>query len=113
MTYADSKASQRLPAIHQVFLLYLYLQVLDFLTTIAFLMNGVREANPFVRLVLSLVPNPVAGLLAVKLLALLLGIYCWRVKRERLLSYINMLFAALVAWNVIALILGSLATRPS
>ncbi len=113
MTYADSKVAERAPAIRQVFLSYIYLQLLDFLTTIAFLTNGVREANPFVHLMLTLFPNPIAGLLAVKLLALFLGVYCWRMRRERLLWYGNILFGALVAWNLIALILGSLAPRPA
>ena len=105
MTYADAKVTTSGFSIHQVLLHYTYLQVLDFLTTIAFLMHGVREANPFVRMMLSLVPNPVAGLLAVKVLALLLGLYCWRMKRTRLLTWINALFALLVAWNLVALIL--------
>jgi hypothetical protein len=61
--------------------------------------------------VLGVVPNPIEGLLVVKLLALLLGIYCWRLRRERLLSYINVLFALLVAWNLVALILGSMPAR--
>ena len=113
MTYADAKVNARSGAIHQLLLHYTYLQVLDFLTTIAFLVNGVSEANPFVRYVLTLVPNPLAGLLIVKMLALLLGFYCWRLRRERLLSYINVLFAALVAWNLIALILGSLGAHPA
>src|SRR5579871_814538 len=104
MSYAEAKVNDRASAVHQVFLHYTYLQVLDFLTTIAFLVNGVMEANPFVRFVLNLVPNPIAGLLLVKFLALLLGLYCWRLRRERLLSYINVLFAVLVAWNLIALI---------
>lgn len=112
MTYADAKVAARTGAVHQLLVQYTYLQILDFLTTIAFLVNGVAEANPFVRFVLTVIPNPVAGLLAVKLLALLLGIYCWRLRRERLLVCINVLFAALVAWNLIALILGSLAARP-
>jgi len=112
MTYADAKVNAGSGAVHQLLVQYTYLQILDFLTTIAFLVNGVAEANPFVRFVLTVIPNPVAGLLAVKLLALLLGIYCWRLRRERLLSYINVLFAALVAWNLVALILGSLAARP-
>ncbi|HLH00658.1 MAG TPA: DUF5658 family protein [Bryobacteraceae bacterium] len=108
MTYADAKVTAPRASVHHVFLNYTYLQILDFLTTIAFLVHGVREANPFVRMILGLVPNPIAGLLAVKLLALLLGIYCWRMKRERLLIYINAMFAILVAWNLIALILISL-----
>ncbi len=113
MTYADARAIERAPAIHQAFLHFTYLQILDFLTTIAFLVNGGREGNPFVRLALGVVGNPIAALLAVKLLAVLLGVYCWRMRRERLLTYINVLFAAVVAWNVISLILGSVGTRPA
>lgn len=112
MTYADAKVADRTGSVHQLLVQYTYLQILDFLTTIAFLANGVSEANPFVRFVLGVVPNPIAGLLVVKLLAVLLGLYCWRLRRERLLSYINVMFAALVAWNLVALILGSLPARP-
>jgi len=87
---------------------YSYLQVLDFLTTIAFLVNGVREGNPVVRLALALGPNPLESLLAIKVLALMLGIYCWRLGRQQLLARINLLFALVIAWNLVALILGSL-----
>jgi|SRR5215469_3030207 len=107
MAYADTKLNEGFSPIRQLFLNYTYLQVLDFLTTIAFLANGIHEANPFVRLMMSLIPNPIAALMAVKLMALMLGLYCWRMRRERLLTYINIMFAALVAWNVIALIVGS------
>ena len=93
---------------NQILLHYAYLQVLDFLTTLAFLVNGVQEANPFVRLALSLAHNPLGGLIAVKLLAILLGLYCWRRGRKKLLSRINVFFAVLVAWNLIALIVGTL-----
>ena len=86
---------------------YSYLQVLDFLTTIAFLVNGVREGNPLVRLALGVGANPITGLLVVKFLAILLGFYCWRVGKRQLLSRINLLFALLVAWNLVALILTS------
>lgn len=90
---------------------YSYLQVLDFLTTIAFLVNGVKEGNPLVRLALALGPNPLESLLAIKVLALMLGIYCWRMGRQHLLARINLLFALVVAWNLVALILGSLNLR--
>lgn len=43
----------------------------------------------------------------VKALALLLGVYCWRADRPGLLQRINFMFAALIAWNLVALILGS------
>ncbi len=88
---------------NQLLLQYSYLQVLDFLTTVAFLVHGVREANPLVRLVLD-TSHPLGGLLAVKVLAAALGIYCWRCGRMRLLGRINILFAVVVAWNLAALI---------
>jgi Domain of unknown function (DUF5658) len=109
MAYADSKVTESAAPIRQLFLSFAYLQMLDFLTTIAFLANGIHEANPFVKMMLSLIPNPIAALMSVKLMALLLGVYCWRMRRERLLSYINVMFAVLVAWNVVVLILGAKA----
>lgn len=96
---------------NQMLLNYSYLQVLDFLTTIAFLVNGVEEANPMVRLALRVSSNPLGGLIAVKILALMLGLYCWRMGRERLLKRINVLFAVLIAWNLVALIVGTLGAH--
>ena len=90
---------------------YSYLQALDFLTTIAFLVNGVREGNPLVRLALSIGYNPIGSLVVVKFMAMLLGFYCWRVGKRQLLSRINLLFALLIAWNLVALILSSV--RPT
>jgi hypothetical protein len=84
-----------------------YLQILDFLTTVAFLLHGVREGNPLVRLALSGGANPLVILVVVKLLAIVLGLYCWRRGRRQLLFRINILFALLVAWNLVALILRS------
>ena len=92
---------------NQLILQYSYLQVLDFLTTIAFMINGVREGNPLVRLAVQYAPHPLGGLLAIKIAAVGLGLYCWTRGRERLLSRINLLFAVLVAWNLAALILAS------
>jgi hypothetical protein len=97
--------------VNQLFLQYSYLQMLDFMTTLAFLLNGVGEANPVVRLALLYSPNPVGGLLVVKLVALALGVYCWRAGRQRLLVRINILFAFLVAWNLVALIANSLSAH--
>jgi hypothetical protein len=84
-----------------------YLQVLDFLTTLAFLLVGVQEGNPLVRFAIELAPTPIHGLAAVKIAALGLGIYCLKLGRLRLLSRINLLFAIVVAWNLVALILAT------
>jgi hypothetical protein len=97
--------------VNQLFLQYSYLQMLDFMTTLAFLLNGVGEANPVVRFALQYSPNPLGGLLVVKLVALALGVYCWRAGRQRLLVRINILFAILVAWNLVALIANSLPSH--
>lgn len=83
---------------------YSYLQVLDFLTTVAFLINGVDEGNPVVAWAINVFPSPLAGLAAVKILALGLGAYCWQTAKGRLLNRINIGFAILVAWNLMSLI---------
>jgi hypothetical protein len=43
----------------------------------------------------------------VKVIAVALGLYCWKVGRGRLLSRINVVFAFIVAWNLAALILAA------
>ena len=114
MTETDTLASTQRPlnpvqnriSVNRLLWQYSYLQVLDFLTTIAFLLSGVQEGNPLVRMALGVGSNPLASLLTVKLLAMLLGLYCWRLGKSQLLSRINLLFAVLVAWNLVALILG-------
>ena len=87
---------------------YSYLQVLDFLTTIAFLLIGVQEGNPLVRFAIQLAPTPIVGLAMVKVAAMGLGLFCVWARRSQLLARINIIFAVLVAWNLVALILGTL-----
>ena len=96
---------------NQLLMQFSYLQVLDFLTTIAFLLHGVQEGNPMVRLAIATMPNPLGALLLVKLIAVGLGVWCWKMGRGRVLTRMNLLFAALVAWNLLALIVAS--ARPA
>ena len=96
---------------NQLLLQYSYLQMLDLLTTVAFMLHGVHEANPVVRFALRSSSHPLGGLLAVKMMALGLGIYCWRCGRDRLLTRINVLFAIVVAWNLVALIVGGVGSN--
>ena len=86
---------------------YSYLQVLDFLTTLTFLLYGIQEANPVVLWFLENASSPIAGLLAIKALAVLLGVAVWKLGRQRLLARINILFAVVVCWNLFALIIGA------
>jgi hypothetical protein len=85
-------------------LIFAYFQFLDLLTTVIFLMNGVQEANPVVKFALRTAPSPLLGLGLVKVAALALGVYCWRLGRRSLLLRINVLFAILVSWNLLALL---------
>jgi len=93
--------------LNHLILQYSYLQVLDLLSTIAFLLHGIQEGNPIVRFALWLGPTPLYGLVAIKLLAIGLGVLCWRLGKTRLLSRMNLLFAVVVAWNLVAVILGA------
>jgi hypothetical protein len=97
--------------IHQVsprhtVIAFSYLQILDLLTTVAFLMAGLQEGNHLIRALLGIVPNAVSGLLAVKIVAIGLGIYCACTRRHRLLARATAFYAFLVGWNLIALIVG-------
>ena len=92
---------------NQLLLQYAYLQMLDLLTTLAFILHGVHEGNPLVRLMMRSSTNPLNGLLMVKLIAVGLGLYCWKVGRGKLLARINIAFALIVAWNLTALILAA------
>lgn len=88
------------------FLVFVYLQALDVLTTLAFLKMSVEEANPLVRHAMAWAGSPLGGLLLVKMAALALGAVCWKGGRIRLLRRANFFYAALVAWNLVCLLLG-------
>lgn len=84
---------------------FAYLQGLDTLTTLAFLLAGAKEANPLVRATIEIFGNPLFGLVAVKLLALGIGVYCWNAGKVAILRRANIFFALLVAWNLFCLLL--------
>jgi|GEM_PF-831592 len=83
---------------------FTYLQLLDALTTLVFLTSGVKEANPVVRFAMGAAHSPLAGLLALKLAAFGVAIFCCVTARTRVLSRMNIFFGALVVWNLIALL---------
>lgn len=85
---------------------YSYLQLLDVLTTLAFLLAGVQEANPLARWLMQVTGAPLPGLVAIKVLAMLLGLYCWWRGKLATLRKANVFFSLLVAWNLFCLILG-------
>jgi hypothetical protein len=86
---------------------YCYLQILDVLTTVAVVRNGLYAGNPILQLVIQSTPSPWQGLLLVKLVVLTLGIYCYHVRRGLLLQTVNVCYAFLIVWNIVAIIIGS------
>ena len=93
-----------------LFVQFLYLQMLDVLTTLAFLSSGIQEVNPVIKLLIGGAGSPLVGLLAAKLIAFGLAGYCWRSKRFRLLTRVNIFYAVLVAWNLVAFLVGAAGT---
>src|SRR6266404_2714057 len=77
---------------------FLYLQVLDVMSTLIGFSLGNAEASPFIRLLVRW--GPLAGLAASKLCAAALVLLCYRLQRAALMRWINYWYALLVVWNL-------------
>jgi len=78
--------------------IFFLLQVLDFMTTLVGIRMGGSEMSPFARWLMQF--DTVAGLMAVKLIGFGLGGVCIWVRRVRVLTWVNYIFAGIVLWNV-------------
>ena len=78
--------------------LFLYLQLLDALTTLTGFSLGAQEGSPFVQALVRW--GPVIGLFACKVVALAVVAVCFWLGRPYLVRWINYWYAALVLWNV-------------
>jgi hypothetical protein len=85
--------------------LFLALQVLDVLTTLIGLHLGAHEGSTFIGHLLR--TGPVSGLIISKIFAAGLAAFAVFLNRKRLLVFLNFWFAALVTWNVIAIVVQS------
>jgi hypothetical protein len=90
---------------------FIYLQLLDILTTIAFMMQGVGESNPIIRWVIREGPHPIWALFMLKGGVVLLALFCLYSSRERVLRKVNVFFACLIVYNLVALILSNPAIQ--
>jgi hypothetical protein len=96
-------ALPRSPSVGLVMLfVFIMLQLLDAGTTMVFLHHGVAEGNPLVRALLGAFTGPAMGLAMAKLAGVVLAFFAWRTGRQRLLSRVNVVFAACVLWNLAA-----------
>jgi hypothetical protein len=78
--------------------IFLYLQLLDFLTTLVGFKLGATEMSPFVRYLIHF--GPIAGVAASKLMALLMAGLCVWLDKPHLLRWVNYWYAGLVVWNI-------------
>jgi hypothetical protein len=82
--------------------LFVYLQLLDFLTTLVGFKLGASEASPFVRLLMH--AGPAAGVATSKLIALALGALCLYLKKPQLIRRATYWYCGLVIWNLMVIL---------
>jgi hypothetical protein len=85
--------------------LFIYLQLLDLLTTLLGFRLGVHEASPFIRALMH--AGPAAGVLLAKLCALGLGGLCLYLKKNQLIRWISYWYGGLVVWNLMVMLAAS------
>jgi len=78
---------------------FLFLQAMDFLTTIIGFRLGANEASPFIAKLIRL-SSPATGVAASKLIAVAIAGMCMATDRLRLLRLVNIWYGALVLWNL-------------
>jgi len=86
-------------AITQIFV---YLQLLDLLTTLVGFKLGAAEASPFIRMLMH--AGPAAGVMASKVLALGLGGFCVYMRKQHLIRWATYWYSGLVVWNLIVML---------
>ena len=78
--------------------IFVALQALDILTTLLGLEMGAAESSAFLGKLMSV--GPVAALLISKIIAVMLVAIAMKVRRPRIVVFLNFWFAAVVSWNL-------------
>ena len=81
---------------------FIYLQLLDLLTTLVGFKLGAAEASPFIRMLMH--AGPAVGVIASKILALGLGAICIYTRKHHLIRWITYWYGGLVVWNLMVLL---------
>ena len=77
---------------------FIYLQLLDLLTTLIGFKMGASEASPFIRILMY--AGPATGVAASKFVALALGGVCVYLKKQHLIRWATYWYSGLVVWNL-------------
>jgi len=84
--------------------IFVYLQLLDVLTTLVGFKVGAAEASPFIRVLMHV--GPAAGVVASKVLALGIGGVCIYTKKYHLIRWITYWYSGLVVWNLMVVLVA-------
>jgi hypothetical protein len=84
---------------------FLYLQVLDFITTMIGFKLGASEASPFIVKLIHMT-SPAVGVAASKLVGVGIGAIAVATHRARLISWANYWYAGLIVWNLATIFLA-------
>jgi Domain of unknown function (DUF5658) len=89
--------------------IFIYLQLLDLLTTLVGLRLGAREASPFIRMLM--VAGPAAGVMASKVLSIGLGALCIYFRKDHLIRWISYWYGGLIVWNLMVMLAANPTVR--
>ncbi|HXB71019.1 MAG TPA: DUF5658 family protein [Candidatus Acidoferrales bacterium] len=82
--------------------IFIYLQLLDLLTTLIGFKLGAAEASPFIQLLMH--AGPAAGVIASKVLALGIGGLCVYTHKPHVIRWISYWYGGLVVWNLMVML---------
>lgn len=83
--------------------LFIYLQILDFLTTVLFLKMGLFESGWVVGALVHW--SPILGVMLAKAVAITIGCLAVRYHKDRVVRLANVGYSGVVAWNLLCMIL--------
>ena len=87
-----------------VYQIFVYLQLLDLLTTLVGFRVGAAEASPFIRMLMHV--GPATGVVLSKLLALGIGALCVAVNRPHLVRWACYWYSGLIVWNLMVMLVA-------
>ena len=85
--------------------IFVYLQILDFLTTILFLKMGLVEGNWVVGMLVAW--SPLLGVLLAKIGTIILALIAVHYQKIRVMRLANFGYGGVVVWNLVAMILST------
>ena len=85
-----------------IYQIFVYLQLLDLLTTLVGFRLGAVEASPFIRGLMHF--GPLVGVLASKVIALGIGAICVAVNKAHIIRWISFWYAGLIVWNLMVML---------